>query len=116
MAIVDSPRKKDPTVSTESGMVRVLVVSALEEDYRTLRDILRGSKWSLYWAVDLSSALAQLRSGPPISLVVCECNLSQGTWKDLWASLSVISDAPLLVVASRCADEQLWAEVLNIGA
>ena len=37
-------------------------------------------------------------------------------WKDVLAELSNLPDAPLLIVASRLADESFWAEVLNLGA
>jgi DNA-binding response OmpR family regulator len=34
----------------------------------------------------------------------------------LLAEVSTLPDAPLLIVTSRLADEQLWAEALNLGA
>ena len=38
-----------------------------------------------------------------------------GTWKDLFTAMMQLPRAPLLIVASRLADERLWAEVLNLG-
>lgn len=57
--------------------------------------------------------LQQLR---PIPLVVCERDLSQGTWQDFLVQASLLANAPFFIVASRLADDYLWAEALNLGA
>jgi DNA-binding response OmpR family regulator len=51
-----------------------------------------------------------------IAVVLCERDLPSGTWIDLLESLRSLPDPPSLIVASRLADERLWAEALNLGA
>lgn len=51
-----------------------------------------------------------------ISVVVCERDLDAGTWKDVLNHLTLLPQPPYLIVTSRLADDQLWAEALNIGA
>jgi DNA-binding response OmpR family regulator len=50
-----------------------------------------------------------------ISIVICESNLPDGTWRDMMNCVGTSSEKPILIVTSRCADEYLWAEVLNLG-
>ena len=49
-------------------------------------------------------------------IVICEPNLRDGSWKDLFAKASKTLTSPLLVVCSEDVDPELWAEVLNLGA
>jgi len=51
-----------------------------------------------------------------VPIVVCECDPSPDSWKELLRLLAMLSDPPYLVVTSRLADERLWAEALNLGA
>jgi len=48
-------------------------------------------------------------------VVLCECPLPDGNWKDVLGQLAPMPDRPRLIVFSRQADESLWAEVLNLG-
>ena len=52
----------------------------------------------------------------PIPLVVCERDLSQGTWQDFLVQSLLLANPPFFIVASRLADDYLWAEALNLGA
>jgi len=45
-------------------------------------------------------------------VVLCESELS---WKTILATCESLPKCPRLLVVSRCADERLWAEVLNLG-
>lgn len=49
-------------------------------------------------------------------MVVCERDLPQGTWVDMLRHIEALPNAPSLIVASRLADDGLWAEALNLGA
>jgi DNA-binding NtrC family response regulator len=63
---------------------------------------------------DLSGACAVLEKRHP-KLVVCDADIDgPGSWRDL---LKLREDllSFALVVASRNADDALWAEVLNLG-
>jgi len=72
-------------------------------------------KWLLQSASTLERALNIIRdTRSPI--VLSECDLAPGSWKDVLARLSTLPDPPSLIVASRFADDRLWAEALNLGA
>ena len=51
----------------------------------------------------------------PVAVVLCDSDLPDGSWLDLFDSVASADDPPLLIVTSRMADERLWAEVLNLG-
>jgi response regulator RpfG family c-di-GMP phosphodiesterase len=93
----------------------VLTVSPIESDHETLNQILLAPKWILHKALNLPSALRQFRRHQRISVVLCERDLLPGTWKDLLASVQLMPNPPRVIVASRFADERLWAEALNLG-
>ena len=93
----------------------VLSVSPLAEDYFTLQAVLKYSMWEPYKADSIASALAVLRRRE-IGVVICERDLSPGTWIDMLDELRLLPGAPPLIVTSRLADERLWAEALNLGA
>ncbi len=88
-----------------------------------LEDIFSSSPWSFYpdcvWTLasstDLKSAWRLLRTHC-FPLVLCECDLRQGTWRELLDLLKLLAKPPFLIVTSRAADERLWAEALNLGA
>lgn len=66
-------------------------------------------------AQTLVSALALLLQHD-VAVVLCERELLPGTYIDLLEYIIVKPNAPSLIVASRLADERLWAEALNLGA
>ena len=116
--------KKPPRIETDAAQnVVVLSVSPIEEDHTALKRILsrpestasNESKWTICPAVTLQSALPVLRENP-IAIVLSERDLVPGTWKDVLAETLNLADPPLLIVASRLADEYLWAEAINLGA
>ena len=49
------------------------------------------------------------------AVVLCESILEDGSWKDILGLLGTGAGAPPLIVTSRLADANLWAEVLNLG-
>ena len=116
--------RRPPSIEmVPASPVTVLSVSPVQDDHISLKAIFDRSGWTLYtdsrWALqstmDLESALVYLRENR-ISLVVTECDLAPGSWRDLLAETFALSDPPLLIVTSRLADECLWAEALNLGA
>ncbi len=100
----------------------VLSVSPEADDHTTLSAILdrsegilcSGLKWELRVCLTLETAMASLQAGIPI--VVTACDLAPGSWRDLCEKVLLVHDPPVLIVASRLADERLWAEALNLGA
>ena len=91
----------------------VLVVSSIRQDRETLCRIL-GRTHRAYTASSYQEAL-DCFAGGDIAVVLCDSDLPDGTWVDLLNLVSQSADAPLLIVASRLADEHLWAKVLNLG-
>src|ERR1017187_3856563 len=108
--------KKQPTaVTNPTAIATVLSVSPVAEDYFSLKAALKLPKWELRSADSLKSALAVIRRSK-VGLVICERDLSPGTWIDMLKAWGLLRDAPALIVTSRLADERLWAEALNLGA
>jgi len=104
--------KKPPEFETACNIV--LSVSPNDEDCASLARIFK-SGWTVIASATVASALAVLRE-TPIPIVICDCDVSSGTWGEMLDHLSLLPDPPLLIVASRLADERLWAEALNLGA
>ena len=98
-----------------TGKVTVLSVSPHDEDHLSLQAIIDHSRWEMFAARDLSSALSLLQKHN-ISVLLCERDLVPGTWSDLLEYVNALTNPPLLIVASRVADDRLWAEALNLGA
>lgn len=102
-------------LETTSKVLRILSVSPLADDHHSLQAIIGHSNWNLMTAYDLTSARLLL-ARHDVSVVICERELQPGTWIDVLEHIRTMAHAPSLVVASRLADERLWAEALNLGA
>jgi len=92
----------------------LLTVSADLEDFQSLRQILGSEYYSIRQARDCREALNILTQERP-SVVACDHNLPDGSWRDIFAQVRDMADPPPVIVFSRHADERLWAEVLNVG-
>lgn len=100
---------------TEATSPIVLSVSPKKEDHRALKKLLIPWAGNVYQAEDPSSARRALEK-EGIGVVLCERDLSPGSWIDVLAILQNLRNAPPLIVTSRLADDSLWAEALNLGA
>ncbi len=106
-----------------SQVFQVLSVRPISDDHAALDRILGEAHaeagtnvgWRLSTASTLSSALRTLRQ-LRCPVVICERDLPLGDWKDLLEHTRQLTSPPLLIVASRHADDSLWAEALNLGA
>ena len=108
--------KKQPKTETNpTRTVTVLSVSPLAEDHSSLQAIFNRSNCELHRADCLASAQAVMNRRE-IGVVICECNLSPGTWIDMLEAARLLPNSPSLIVTSRLADDRLWAEALNLGA
>src|SRR5687768_18208187 len=99
--------------------VHVIVVSPAESDHITLAHIFGHTAWEFESARTLREASEKLFHSPlnvSLPVILCEETLPDGTWKDLLQMTQKLSDSPKLIVTSQCADDRLWAEVLNLGA
>ena len=96
-------------------ILKILSVSPFQDDHRTLQSIIGRSTWILFCA-DRLAAAADILQQEGISVVLCERNITAGTWVDLLERITDLLHPPSVVVTSRLADEQLWVEALNLGA
>jgi len=111
-----------PEIMT-NGSVPVLSISPMDDDHFFLQTILnrvqstlhRSRTFTVNSCATLASGLAALRQHQ-FEVVVCERDLSPGSWKDVLEQVTILPDPPSLIVTSRLADARLWAEVLNLGA
>ena len=98
----------------EVPLKAVLCVSPNDEDCASLEHIFK-SDWTVIASATVASALSVLRE-MPIPIVICDCDIWSGTWREMLDHIAFLPDPPLLIVTSRLADERLWAEALNLGA
>lgn len=105
-------------------IVTILALDLTVDDRFSLREILSRAKsglgptcrWRLEQSTSLESVLRSARWSPGVAVVICDHDLGQGRWKRLLLDVRDLSRAPLVIVASRLADDRLWAEALNLGA
>ncbi len=93
----------------------LIVVSRFDEGLISLLDVLKHTRWAVYWFGTCALALNKLRAvSAPV--VLCDLNtLEGGGWRDMLAAVSTLPEKPRLIVTARHADE-IWAEALNLGA
>jgi DNA-binding response OmpR family regulator len=106
--------QKLPAFVSLTEKISLLVVSPDQGDCLSLERILDNSRWTILRASSYREATRLIRESNP-SLVLCERDLSDGNWKDVFRTASGLRVPPAVVVVSRQADERLWAEVLNVG-
>jgi DNA-binding response OmpR family regulator len=94
--------------------VSALFVGGDEDECSLVREVFRECGWRLFEAPDQRRATQCLRRHP-VQVVIAKSNLPDGSWREMLGHLRCLVCPPLLIVTSRTADEQLWAEVLNIG-
>jgi len=105
--------KKLPASKITPENITLLAICPNQEDRQSLATILERNSWTIQGAPSLREATTLLDLGP--NLIVCETDLPDGTWKDVFRKALDLADPPAFVVVSRLADERLWAEVLNLG-
>ena len=102
-----------PGIGIDSGPA-VLIISPFEADHIGFSRMLGACHCEAYAVCTCHQGLGILRERA-VSIVICERDLADGTWKDILQALDTLSDRPLLIVTSRLADDHLWVEVLNLG-
>jgi len=83
------------------------------EDRLSLEAILSPGEWEVIWTRTCAEAIAAVRR--TAAIIVCDERFADGDWKGLWNELGKNPCPPKFIVASRLADERLWAELLNLG-
>lgn len=92
----------------------VLSISPLEEDHIALKRILRSDHRPVVVAGSCEEAF-RLISRCPVAAIITNDTLPDGDWGRVLGHVQAQSLPVNLIVASRVADEGLWAEVLNLG-
>ena len=105
--------KKLPAPNYNRVNFTLLSISPDEGDRHSLQSILSSDGWTVQGARSVREATGLLAERP--NLVLCDRELPDGSWKDVFRIVSKLANAPAIVVASRQADERFWAEVLNLG-
>jgi DNA-binding response OmpR family regulator len=104
-------------MTTSESPISVLLVSPFVEDFDVLRLAFRafGLDWRLLAARDCREAWRDLHRDK-VDVVVVEAEFPDGiAWRDLIREIAEMHGCQAVVVASRLADDNLWAEVLNLG-
>jgi len=108
------PPHKSQAPSNPAEVVKVLLISSLSEDQVSLRHVFDQSNWLLHKVSTCSEALTYL-SDNDTAVVICERDLPDGDWKIVLNRFGSLPMPPSLIVTSRLANDELWAEVLNLG-
>jgi DNA-binding NtrC family response regulator len=95
-------------------VANVLLVSSNQRNLAQLKSILGRSGWQLEEACGCQKGLRAL-SDRRFPVVICECELPDGDWKEFLDAAASANPAPRMIVCSRLADELLWTEVLKLG-
>lgn len=117
------PRSEHAAGWRQVDSTTVALVGLNAHDQASLRKILGNSacphaancEWHVQSEASVDAAMAAIVR-EPISMVVCDRDWMADAWKELLDRFAGLSRPPLLIVASRLADDRLWAEALNLGA
>ena len=93
---------------------KVLSISTGPEDHDSLRRILQDPGWSITRAFSCQQAIACLCRAR-MAVIVCDCHLSDGSWRDILSYVAELTEPAVVIVASRAAGEDLRAEVRALG-
>jgi len=92
----------------------LMAVLPTREDRAALQRIIGPCRWELRWTGTCREAIDVFRRARP-AIVICDRDLADGDWRQLWDILGRAPKPPMFIVTSRLADDALWAEVLNVG-
>jgi DNA-binding response OmpR family regulator len=95
--------------------VRLLIVSENEQAHTCIRRLLGRTGWSICSRFSFEEAAALAGTGE-FAVILCDSDLSGGSWRSLMEVSQQSERPPRLIVFSRLAEVRLWAEVLNLGA
>jgi len=108
-----TPLMKEMNLRSEVT-IPVLVIGLTGPESGELRAILRPPQWEICEAAAGEEA-GHLLDQRRIPVAICDAKAA-GDWQELLRDWQNRVSPPHLIVSSRCADERLWAEVLNLGA
>lgn len=85
-----------------------------EEDLGLLAQTFRATNWRLRSGKSYRQAVMILCQ-ERMPVIICQCCLPDGSWKDILSRIVDLPDAPRLIVASAEPVDYLCAEVINLG-
>jgi DNA-binding NtrC family response regulator len=94
---------------------KVLSISTVPEDHDSLCRILCDSGWSITRAFSCQQAIARL-CRDRMGVIVCDCHLSDGSWRDILSYIAELTEPSEVIVSSRVVGADLRAEVRALGA
>lgn len=100
------PQPQTPTM--------LLGVSSRREDHALLGQVLHDTNWELREARGYRDALTIL-CNDRMPVIVCECCMPDGNWRDVLGQILVLPNAPRLIVAGCDGNVHVRTEVLNLG-
>ena len=99
----------------EMKKLQILAVSASETDQQALSRILAPMRWAVHRAYSRVQAIEIMRR-KSISVVLCDSDLPDGSWKDILHESVREPNPPYVIVTTPIShDAPLWSEVLNLG-
>lgn len=85
-----------------------------EEDLDLLEQTFRETDWRLRRAMSYRQAVMILCQ-ERMPVIISQCCLPDGSWKDILSQIADLPDAPRLIVASTEPVDYFCAEVINLG-
>ena len=108
------PAEGPQAVAHNGHRTPLIVISRFDEGLISLLEVLKHTRWAVYWFGTCSMALNKLRANSA-PVVLCDLNTLEGCWRDMLAAVSGLPEKPRMIVTARHAEE-IWAEALNLGA
>jgi DNA-binding response OmpR family regulator len=93
--------------------ISVLLVAEPNRSCDEIERLLRHTQWRVHRAHSVAETYALLKR-ITFQVVLCERQLSDGSWKSVLKILNDCDSSASVVVLSE-ADQRTWAEVLNLG-
>ena len=104
--------ERSPNAPRQTGAPGVLVVTADDKFYYLLLSLAIDLGWGIRRARNLVTA-AQHMTAHPMPIVVYDERLPYSHWRDGVRALGLFEAHPLIVLATRRLDEEIWRIVLE---
>jgi len=92
--------------------VRLVAITQDSGDAETLRQIAASYGWRIS-IVGSSDAAVALAKEQPTPLVICDRDISDERWRDVFAKIAALPQAVCVLLASRVVDDYLWNQVIR---
>ncbi len=102
-------RDRRPAFSTV-----VLVIASAGDEFAIIENLFADCGWPRLATSSIQEGIRLIHDNSP-QLVICDDKMEDGDWNVILDVTIKERNPPYLIVASRLADDRLWAEVLNRG-